>query len=78
MKKIRTFLAAGLILASFSATVFAEEQEATTEITKGPVETYVDCVESCVERTEPNSLRRVACASDCYIILVSDFFQLFR
>jgi hypothetical protein len=78
MKNLKIFVTAGLMMATFTVTAIAGELEATTEISKGPVETYIDCVESCVERTDPGTIRRIACATDCYLVLVSDTIQLFR
>lgn len=77
MKKMKTFITAAIIMASFTGVALADDASAQV-ISKGPVETYLDCVIDCVTRTDENTLRRIACASDCYIIFVSDLVNLFK
>jgi hypothetical protein len=71
MKTIKTLMLSGMLVFSMTAGAFATE-----EVTKGPVETYLDCAVSCVERTPPWSLKRTVCATDCYIQLIKSLVNL--
>lgn len=77
MKKMKTIIAATIIMASFTGVAMAADSSIQT-INKGPVETYLDCVIDCVSRTDMNTYRRIACASDCYLQFVSDLINLFK
>lgn len=37
----------------------------------GPFEDYLDCVESCIDKYDQWTLRRSACAADCYVALIA-------
>lgn len=76
MKKIQRLFISGifammLVFSLGTQSVFAEEPE----VVIGPFEKYLDCIGSCIERTQPRSLRRAACSADCYIVLVGDVVE---
>jgi hypothetical protein len=42
---------------------------------EGPVEAYLSCAAGCVDNYAPWTLRRAACAVDCYIKFVGDIYK---
>jgi hypothetical protein len=79
MKNIKKSLVAATLLFSFAGNVMAFEPSSgiQEEDKVGPFESYINCVSSCVDRTEPWSIQRTACAIDCYVILTADIVGLF-
>jgi hypothetical protein len=43
---------------------------------KGPFETYLDCADKCIEKYGRWTLRRTACAADCYLELLTDLVKM--
>lgn len=52
-----------LVIISTTATI--------SPVQAGPIEDYLDCAESCIEKYDKWTLRRSACAADCYIALLA-------
>lgn len=42
-----------------------------TTIQAGPFEDYLDCAEACIDAYDQWTLRRSACAADCYVELLA-------
>jgi len=67
MKKVKSFILTGMI-----TMVMLTLYSPTNAVASGPLETYADCVESCINKYEPWTLRRSLCGGDCYIGLIGD------
>ena len=70
-KTMKTLLFSMLFM-TFSLMSF----DVTAEPEKGPTEKLLDCAEVCVAKYEPWTIRRSACAWDCYLVYLSDVAKL--
>lgn len=71
MKKFKRFIITGFVTMMMLALY-----SPTNAIASGPAESFLDCVEGCVEKYDKWTLRRTACAADCYVGLISDVLKL--
>ena len=45
---------------------------------EGPVETYLTCASGCIDKYAQWTLRRSACAADCYISFYGNVYKALR
>lgn len=64
MKKIISKLFIGLFIISTPLVN-------STELQAGPFMDYLDCAQGCIDSYDQWTLRRSACAADCYVELIS-------
>lgn len=76
MNSLKKIFVSGLIALTFLTMVnpspsyaFGPDQD------KGPLETYLDCAQKCIDKYAPWSLRRSLCAADCYMNLWGNVAQ---
>lgn len=70
MKKFKKFIITG-----FVTMVMLALYSPTNAIASGPAESYLDCAEGCIEKYGKWTLRRTACATDCYVGLIGDVLK---
>ncbi len=73
MNSLKKIFVSGLIALTFLTMVNPSPSYAfEPDQDKGPLETYLDCAQKCIDKYAPWSLRRIACAADCFGQLIGD------
>lgn len=71
MKNIKKIFASTLL-----AIMLVSVYSPTEVLAKGPLETYADCAQGCIDSYGEWTLRRTLCAADCFIHLVADVLEV--